>query len=49
MTAVEWLAEELRHCLEKNMIQITPRLLDVLEEQAKEMEKEQKHELIKSE
>jgi len=41
MTAVEWFAEELRHCLGKNMIEITPRLLNALEKQAKEMEKEQ--------
>jgi hypothetical protein len=41
-SAVEWFANELRHCLEKNgKIEITPTLLDKLEQQAKEMEKEQ--------
>ena len=39
--AVEWFANELRQCLEKNgKIEITPTLLDRLEQQAKEMQKE---------
>ena len=41
-TAVEWLAEQLNHCLENNgMIEITPNLLIKLKEQAKAIEKEQ--------
>jgi hypothetical protein len=41
LTPVEWLAMELRHCIEINNIPISPKLLNILEEQAKEMEKEQ--------
>jgi hypothetical protein len=41
-TAVEWLISELRHCLEESgNIEIIPTLLDRLEVQAKEMEKQQ--------
>jgi hypothetical protein len=41
-TAAEWLISELRHCLEESgNIEIIPTLLDRLEVQAKEMEKQQ--------
>jgi hypothetical protein len=40
LTPVEWLAMELRHCIEINNIPISPKLLNILEEQAKEMEEE---------
>jgi len=43
-SAVEWFAIELRQCLEKNgKIELTPTLLDKLEEQAKEMERQEKN------
>jgi hypothetical protein len=47
LTPVEWLAMELRHCIEINNIPISPKLLNILEEQAKEMEKEQHQETFK--
>jgi tRNA A37 threonylcarbamoyladenosine biosynthesis protein TsaE len=42
LTAVEWLAMELRHCIEINNIPISPKLLNILEEQAKEMDEQNK-------
>lgn len=47
-SAVEWFAIELRQCLEKNgKIELTPTLLDKLEEQAKEMEENRATEYAK--
>ena len=42
MTSIEWLINELNHCLENSgFIEITPNLLDKLGKQAKEMHKQE--------
>jgi hypothetical protein len=47
-TAVDWLVSELNHCLESNgKIEVVPELLVKLQEQAKQMDKEQKIEFAK--